>query len=70
MQTPAAWPTEEIEWLASTAYNHSIDLWGRDKDEGCRWWAEKAISLAHYSDDGGHLEAMLQMKYVEYKLDA
>lgn len=68
MQTPAAWPTEEVEWIASTAYNHSIDLWCRDQAEACRWWATKAISLAHYSDDGGQLEARLHESYLKNKL--
>lgn len=68
MKTPAAWPTEEVEWIASTAYNHSIDLWCHDQAEECRWWAEKAISLAHYSNDGGQLEAMLQERYIKNKL--
>lgn len=68
LQTPAAWPTEEVEWLASTAYNHSVDLWCYNKVEACRWWAEKAIALAHYSDDGGQLEARLHENYVKNKL--
>lgn len=70
LQTPAAWPTEELEWFASAAYNHSIDLWGRDEDEACRWWAEKAMSMAHHCRDGGQLEALLQAKYVKLRLDA
>ncbi|KAK7735234.1 sporulation-specific protein 22 [Cytospora paraplurivora] len=68
--TPEAWPTEELEWFASAAYNHSIDLWGRDEDEACRWWAEKAMSMAHHCRDGGKLEAVLQAKYVKLRLDA
>lgn len=68
-QTPAAWPSEELEWMASAAYNHSIDLWGQDERKGCMWWAQKAMSIAHFCDDRGHLEEMLQGKYAKLKLD-
>ncbi|KAJ0124698.1 Testis-expressed sequence 11 protein [Diaporthe amygdali] len=67
--TPAAWPPEEIEWLASAAYNHSIDLWGRHERTRCTWWAQKAMSIAHFCDDEGHLEKTLQGKYANLKLD-
>ncbi|KUI61426.1 Testis-expressed sequence 11 protein [Cytospora mali] len=68
--TPSAWPTEELEWFAAAAYNHSIDLWGRDEDEACRWWAQKAMSIAHYCQDGGHLDALLRDKYAKLRLNA
>ncbi|KAK2606983.1 hypothetical protein N8I77_005697 [Diaporthe amygdali] len=67
--TPSAWPSEEIEWLASAAYNHSIDLWGRHERKRCTWWAQKAMSIAHFCDDEGHLEKTLQGKYANLKLD-
>ncbi|KAK7740394.1 sporulation-specific protein 22 [Diaporthe eres] len=67
--TPAAWPSEELEWMASAAYNHSIDLWGQEERKGCMWWAQKAMSIAHFCDDQGHLEEMLQGKYAKLKLD-
>lgn len=55
--------------MASAAYNHSIDLWGQDEGEGCMWWAQKAMSIAHFCDDRGHLEEMLQGKYAKLRLD-
>lgn len=67
-QTPAAWPLEELQWLASTAYNHSIDLWGQGDRQGCMWWAQKAMSIAHFCDDQGHLEETLQSKYAKLNL--
>lgn len=33
------------------------------------WWAQKAMSIAHFCDDRGHLEEMLQGKYAKLKLD-
>lgn len=60
---------EEVEWFASAAYNHSIDLWGRDEDEACRWWAQRAMKMAHCCGDEGQLEAVLQAKYVNLRFD-
>ena len=34
------------------------------------WWAQKAMSIAHFCDDRGHLEETLQGKYAKLKLDA
>lgn len=54
-QIPEAYPPEEIEWLASTAFNHAVDLWFAGVEEGeghagdneqARVWAEKALMLA------------------------
>lgn len=54
-QIPEAYPPEELEWLASTAFNHAVDLWfagieageGQGEDnEQARTWAEKALMLA------------------------
>ncbi|KAH0162689.1 SPO22-domain-containing protein, partial [Aureobasidium melanogenum] len=54
-QIPEAYPPEELEWLASTAFNHAVDLWfagieagevqGEDNEQA-RVWAEKALMLA------------------------
>ncbi|KAI3394550.1 hypothetical protein diail_2541 [Diaporthe ilicicola] len=65
--TPAAWPSEEIEWIASAAYNHAVDSWQRDERESCIWWAQKAMSIAHFCGDGGQLEETLQGKYAVLK---
>ncbi|KAG8164456.1 hypothetical protein KVR01_006374 [Diaporthe batatas] len=67
--TPAAWPSKELEWIVATAYNHAVDLWGRDQKEKWLWWAQKAISIAHFCDDGGHLEGQLQRKCARLQLD-
>ncbi|POS79951.1 hypothetical protein DHEL01_v201659 [Diaporthe helianthi] len=67
--TPAAWPSKDLEWIVSTAYNHAVDLWGRDQREDWLWWAQKAISIAHFCDDGGYLEGNLQRKCAKLQLD-
>lgn len=69
-QTPAAWPAEDVNWFASTAYNHAIDMCGRDDMTECKHWAQKAMNLAHYCRDGGHLEGLMQDYYVKYNLNA
>lgn len=69
LQTPAAWPSKDLEWIVSTAYNHAVDLWGRDQREDWLWWAQKAISIAHFCDDGGYLEEQLQRKCAKLQLD-
>lgn len=54
-QIPEVYPPEELEWLASTAFNHAVDLWFAGVEEGqgqgeyneqARVWAEKALMLA------------------------
>jgi hypothetical protein len=55
-QIPEAYPLEELEWLASTAFNHAVDHWftGAEEEakgqaegnEQARIWAEKALMLA------------------------
>jgi hypothetical protein len=44
-------------------------MWGQNEMESCTWWAQKAMSIAHFCDDGGHLEEKLQRKYAKLKLD-
>jgi len=40
------YPQDEIEWLASTAFNHAVDLRCASDREGCRVWGERALNLA------------------------
>ncbi|KAI9820657.1 MAG: hypothetical protein M1827_005026 [Pycnora praestabilis] len=54
------YPTEELEWLATTTFNRAVDFYCASDDTACRWWAEKALCIASLSDDGGGLHSMLQ----------
>ncbi|OBW67827.1 MAG: Uncharacterized protein AUREO_021010 [Aureobasidium pullulans] len=50
-QIPEPYPVEELEWLATTAFNHAVDLWFASADEGdgqdtAKAWAEKALMLS------------------------
>lgn len=60
---------EEVEWLASYAYNQSIDLYIRGEAEHFRHWSQRAIELARYCDDDGRFQGLLQEKLVQLRLD-
>ncbi|KAH0013899.1 SPO22-domain-containing protein, partial [Aureobasidium melanogenum] len=79
-QIPEAYPPEELEWLASTAFNHAVDLWfaGIEAGEGqcedneqARTWAEKALILAGSVGGVGvgvqGLHQVLQDKWIRLK---
>ncbi|CAO1604556.1 sporulation-specific protein 22 [Xanthoria calcicola] len=58
------YPMEELEWVATTAFNRAVDFYCTSQDAICRRWAEKAMSLADLSDDDGRLHRLLQAKYL------
>ncbi|KAL8759175.1 MAG: hypothetical protein Q9199_000933 [Rusavskia elegans] len=58
------YPVEELEWVATTAFNRAVDFYCTSQDAICRRWAEKAMSLAILSDDDGQLHRLLQAKYL------
>lgn len=57
------YPPEELEWLASTAFNRAVDFYCTSQDAACRLWAEKALALSNLCEDGGALHELLQQKY-------
>lgn len=57
------YPPEELEWLATTAFNRAIDFYCTSQDQPCRLWAEKALALSNICEDGGALHEVLQQKY-------
>lgn len=63
-------PAEELEWLATTAFNHAVDCYTARQDERSRQWASKALNLAHYCDDHGGLEGLLHEKLLSLRFDA
>ncbi|KAI4744710.1 hypothetical protein E4T50_04904 [Aureobasidium sp. EXF-12298] len=80
-QIPEAYPQEELEWLASTAFNHAVDLWFADAEEEAngqeegteqaRVWAEKSLMLAGSVSGVGDgtlgLHKVLQDKWMKLK---
>ena len=64
------YPREELEWIATTTFNHAIDLYCAGDDVRCRQWAEKAILLAHLMDGNSGLHELLQSKFVLLEVKA
>ncbi|KAI9697243.1 MAG: hypothetical protein M1836_004807 [Candelina mexicana] len=58
------YPTEELEWMATTTFNRAVDFFGASDDAASKRWAEKALNIAALSDDGGVLHKTLQSKYL------
>ena len=57
------YPTEELEWLATTTFNRAIDFYCSSQDGECRRWAERALTLESLCNDGGALHGVLQEKF-------
>jgi hypothetical protein len=64
------YPQTELEWLATSAFNHSVDYYLQDNDKECKKWAEQAFILAQWLEDEGALRDMLMEKYASLKLQA
>ncbi|KAF2447271.1 SPO22-domain-containing protein [Karstenula rhodostoma CBS 690.94] len=60
---PNHYPATELEWLATTAFNHAVDYYVQEKDDKCRLWAEKALTLAEWAEKGNGLRDALVEKY-------
>ncbi|GKT87626.1 transcriptional regulator [Colletotrichum tofieldiae] len=61
-------PPEELEWLVTVSFNQAVDAYNVRQDDACTKWAELAMNLAHYADDGGELEARLHENWARLKL--
>lgn len=57
----SAYPTEELEWLATTSFNRAVDFYCAGDDGSCRIWAEKALGLAKEGEQ--RLYRVLMEKY-------
>jgi hypothetical protein len=68
-QTDLPYPAEELEWVATRAFNHAVDLYCSGDDDGCKKWAAQSLNIAHFCPDGGVLESLLQSKYAGLKFD-
>ncbi|KAH6613486.1 meiosis protein SPO22/ZIP4 like-domain-containing protein [Chaetomium tenue] len=67
-ESQAAWPEEELEWMATTSFNHAIDCYSAHETDRAKEWATKAINLAHYCSDK-QLEEILQNKYLRLSFE-
>ncbi|KAL5345161.1 sporulation-specific protein 22 [Pseudogymnoascus australis] len=59
-----AYPLEELEYVATTAFNRAVDYYCTGEDDACRRWAGKAVEVAGFCGDGGGLRNLLQEKLV------
>lgn len=59
---------DELEWLATTSFNHAVDLHCASDDTGSRQWAEKAIALAMAAGPKSGLHGVLQEKWLQMRL--
>lgn len=57
------YPTNELNWLATTAFNHGIDYFLQGDDKTCTEWAQRAFTLAQWIDDDGALRDLLMERY-------
>nr|POE46882.1 hypothetical protein CFP56_00214 [Quercus suber] len=53
------YPADELAWLATTAFNKSVDLLVLEDDIGADAWIAAALEMARYGDDEGRLHASL-----------
>ncbi|RKF74152.1 Sporulation-specific protein 22 [Golovinomyces cichoracearum] len=68
-ETDQRYPSEELEWIATRAFNYAVDLYCCHDDERCLNWSGKALNIAQYCMDNGALKRTLQNKLVKMKLD-
>ncbi|KAL1391665.1 meiosis protein SPO22/ZIP4 like-domain-containing protein [Phyllosticta capitalensis] len=66
------YPQDELEWLATTAYNHAVDFYCAENDAKCKVWGEAAVGLAGAGrkSDGGRLEGVLRRKLADLALES
>ena len=64
----ASYPEEELEWLATTAFNQAVDFYLASADAESRHWVQKALDLAGVMHDG-RLQQVLRSKAEELQWD-
>ncbi|KAK5116066.1 hypothetical protein LTR85_009348 [Meristemomyces frigidus] len=56
------YPSDELQWLATMAFNKAVDALSSGDTEGSGTWTNAALELARYADDNGSLHANLTSK--------
>ncbi|RDW90401.1 uncharacterized protein DSM5745_02176 [Aspergillus mulundensis] len=60
------YPKDEVQWLATTAFNRAVEFFLISADGDCRRWAGKAIGLADLiGDDRGELGRLLRKNFAK-----
>ncbi|EXF81759.1 hypothetical protein CFIO01_04807 [Colletotrichum fioriniae PJ7] len=68
-KTQHPFPAEELEWLVTVSFNQAVDAYNVRQDDECNTWADMALNLAHYADDGGELEKRVQENRIKLKFE-
>lgn len=55
--------------MAAVSFNHGLDMYGTGDLENCDKWAERALNLAEFIDDGDAMKKDLQRKWSMLKQD-
>lgn len=53
------YPEDELQWLATTAFNKAVDLLAAEERQAAEQWMEAALDLARYAADNGSMHALL-----------
>ncbi|KAM0719528.1 hypothetical protein Q7P37_003658 [Cladosporium fusiforme] len=53
------YPEDELQWLATMAFNKAVDLLAAGDGETAEQWIEASLELARYAADNGSLHALL-----------
>jgi hypothetical protein len=61
------YPEDELQWLATTAFNKAVDLLAVEDCATAEQWMEAALELARYAADNGSLHAQLTKTREEAK---
>lgn len=61
------YPEDELQWLATTAFNRAVDLLAVENRQAADQWMEAALELARYAADNGSLHAQLTRTREEAK---
>lgn len=62
------YPQVELEWLATSTFNHAIDHYVHSDDAKCREWANQAFVVAQWMEDDGTLRGILMEKFASLQL--
>jgi hypothetical protein len=62
------YPPTELEWLATTTFNRSVDYYVQDDDQKCKMWAEKSFMVAQWLPDDGELRDVLMQRHASLQL--
>ncbi|KAG9248179.1 meiosis protein SPO22/ZIP4 like-domain-containing protein [Calycina marina] len=68
-ETGQPYPSEELEWIVTRAFNHAVDLYCASKDQECLSWAQRALGIAQYYPDNGGLKRLLENRLAGLQFD-